>query len=68
MSLPFHSAIYWFNSSSSFFGSRGALALPYVNGYAGAVLSGEGASLIDALLTLKGVVLKLHNRDHVTSR
>ncbi|MDB4998637.1 MAG: hypothetical protein JWM74_6069 [Myxococcaceae bacterium] len=33
-----------------------AIALPYVTGVAGAVLSGEGASLIDALVTKKNPV------------
>jgi hypothetical protein len=39
---------FWGHSQGA---TEGGIALPYVNGYAGAVLSGEGASLIDALLT-----------------
>jgi hypothetical protein len=39
---------FWGHSQGA---TEGGIALPYVSGYAGAVLSGEGASLIDALLT-----------------
>jgi hypothetical protein len=39
---------FWGHSQGA---TEGGIALPYVKGYAGAVLSGEGASLVDALLT-----------------
>jgi hypothetical protein len=41
---------FWGHSQGA---TEGAIAMPYVTGVSGAVLSGEGASLIDALLTKK---------------
>ncbi|MGO8999581.1 MAG: hypothetical protein ACLQVI_40160 [Polyangiaceae bacterium] len=46
--IKFGEFAFWGHSQGA---TEGGLAMPYVNGYAGAVLSGEGASLIDALLT-----------------
>ncbi len=46
--IKFASIAFWGHSQGA---TEGGIALPYVNGYAAAVLSGEGASLIDALLT-----------------
>ena len=36
--------------------TEGAVTLPYVNGYSGAVLSGEGASVVDMLVAKKNPV------------
>ncbi len=47
------SIAFWGQSQGA---TEGGIALPYVKGYAGAVLSGEGASLVDALLTKKSPV------------
>jgi hypothetical protein len=51
--LKFASIAFWGHSQGA---TEGGIALPYVKGYAGAVLSGEGASLVDALLTKKNPV------------
>jgi hypothetical protein len=44
---------FWGHSQGA---TEGGIAMPYVKGYAGAVLSGEGASLVDALLTKQNPV------------
>jgi hypothetical protein len=44
---------FWGHSQGA---TAGGIALPYVSGVAGAVLSGQGASLLDALLTKKSPV------------
>jgi hypothetical protein len=46
--IKFGSIVFWGHSQGA---TEGGIALPYATGVKGAVLSGEGASLIDALLT-----------------
>jgi hypothetical protein len=51
--IKFGSVAYWGHSQGA---TEGAIAMPYTAGVSGVVLSGEGASLIDALLTKKSPV------------
>jgi len=51
--IKFGSIVFWGHSQGA---SEGGVALPYATGVLGAVLSGEGASLIDALLTKQNPV------------
>ena len=51
--IKFSSVAFWGHSQGA---TAGGIALPYVSGYVGAVLSGEGASLVDALVTKKNPV------------
>jgi hypothetical protein len=51
--LKFGTIAFWGHSQGA---TEGAIALPYITGVAGAVLSGEGASLLDTLLTKKSPV------------
>jgi len=51
--IKFASVAFWGHSQGA---TEGGIALPYTKGYAGAVLSGEGASLVDALLTKQNPV------------
>jgi hypothetical protein len=51
--IKFGSVAFWGHSQGS---TEGGLAMPYVDGVAGVVLSGAGASLVDALVTKKNPV------------
>jgi hypothetical protein len=51
--IKFGTLAYWGHSQGA---TAGGIAMPYVAGVAGVVLSGEGASLIDALLGKKSPV------------
>ncbi len=51
--IKFGTIAYWGHSQGA---TEGGIAMPYAPGVAGAVLSGEGASLIDALLGKKSPV------------
>ncbi len=51
--IKFGAVAYWGHSQGA---TEGAIAMPYVAGVTGVVLSGEGASLIDALLSKKSPV------------
>ena len=51
--IKFSKVAFWGHSQGA---TEGAIAMPYVGNVAGVVLSGEGASLIDALLTKKSPI------------
>jgi hypothetical protein len=51
--IKFGPVVFWGHSQGA---TEGGIALPYATGVKGAVLSGEGASLIDALLNKKNPV------------
>ncbi len=51
--IKFGSVAYWGHSQGS---TEGGILLGYVSGYAGVVFSGQGASLVDALVTKKNPV------------